>query len=158
MHSRAIPGFSLLELLIVVAVIGIVSAFALPAYRGYIETAQMSRVNSAYEYAVRLTRDEITKDTTRVAIGLVSTLPTTSAGWIERFDPGGKTLAPGGGPAYIDERSGRRFLKAEGTTGAIHIRYNSRRQRLDVGRPAYAKLKAYRARIFRDSMKTKSFN
>jgi len=157
MPPRTMRGFSLIELLIVIAVIGLVSAVALPAYRGYIETAQMSRVNAGYEYAVRLAREEFAKDSTRVTLGLISNLPTNTAGWIERFDPGGISKAPGGGPAYIDERSGRRFLKAEETTGAIHIRYNSRRQRLDVGRPAYAKLEASRARIFRDSIETTSF-
>ena len=35
-------GFSLFELLITIAVTGIVSAFAIPAYRSYIDTANMT--------------------------------------------------------------------------------------------------------------------
>jgi hypothetical protein len=129
----------------------------LPAYRSYVETAQMSRVNAAYEYAVRAARDEFAKHATRVAIGLNSTLPDNSQQWIEVFDPGGASLAPGGGPAYVTSRVNRNTLSADDTTGAVLIRYNRNRQRLDVGRPAYAKLEAYRARITADAIVTRDW-
>ena len=96
-NTHRTSAFTLIELLVVIAIIGIISAVGLPAYRGYIETANMSRVNAAYEYAVRATRDEFAKHETRLAIGLNSTLPGSSQEWIEIFDPGGMTKAPGGG-------------------------------------------------------------
>lgn len=158
MNTRLNQGFSLIELLIVIAVIGIISAVGLPAYRSYIETAQMSKVNAAYEYAVRLSREEFAKDTTRVSLGLNSTIPDSAGGWIEKFDPGNASIAPGGGPAFIEARANKNQLHKDDTTGAVHVRWNRNKQQLDIGRPAYAKLEAYRARITRDNIDIKTWN
>ena len=98
---RAFPtrGFTLVELMIVIAVIGILVAFALPAYQDYTRTANMAKVTSHYEEAVRFAYNEMYKDQTRVSMGNISTLPPDGVSWVALINPT-VFLSPGGDPAY----------------------------------------------------------
>ena len=154
-------GFSLFELLIAIAVIGIVSALAVPAYRSYIETANMTKVTANFEQGVRVAQSTFAKDKTRIAIGLSRTAPSDTDGWIDLLNKGG-VEAPGGGPAYIPSTNNRTSGRGDAEKGAVGVQWFAARDakvrrngsvrpartaKLRLWRPLYLSLVEQRAEI-----------
>jgi len=84
-------GFTLIELMIVVAIIGILAAIAIPAYNGYIKQSKISGLVENMENAMRITKAESAK----IAAGGVC------VDVITQLNDGGKLAIGGTASAFV---------------------------------------------------------
>jgi type IV pilus assembly protein PilA len=136
-------GFTLIELMIVVAIIAILAAIAIPAYQTYVIESKVSKVNTAYEEAIHAAKAQMAKLTaqrarergTITAAGTYGGFdPTSDASWIGVFNPDGNFAPDGGGNQFI---SGNAPSDANGDLGVDSSAGSLASPSVDIVRPAY---------------------
>ncbi len=138
-------GFTLLELMIVVMVLGIVASLGLASYSNYIETTRAQSLNSNFEAAVSTARNNYRAAENLSALGapVARVIPTDSAGWVDLMNAF-PSSAPAGGVAY-EAGTGNTTNGAVGLVFAGDYSNNS--STLTVHRPAFSGMAATSAMI-----------
>ena len=119
-------GFTLIELMIVVAIIAILAAIAIPAYNQYIREARMAKVTDHYDEAARSLKAELAKRSAQSARGVtLNALSNTDL--VNIVNPENRTAPIGGVPAFntaADATNGVVGLSVTGTAGQENIFIN----------------------------------
>jgi len=96
-HKAGLAGFSLIELMVVVAVLGILTAFALPSYSVWMENTRIRNAAESIQAGLQIARAEAIKHNAKVQFKLVGATSTWTVGCVN---------VVAGCPAIIASHSG----------------------------------------------------
>ena len=134
-------GFTLIELMIVVAIIAILAAIAIPAYNQYIREARMAKVTDHFDGALRFSKAELAKRAAARARGNTAVLAVPSLQSLDDLINPEDRTAPGGGPAFVQNSA-----TGDNNTGAVGLQISTATcgsttgSRIQIARPAYLEL------------------
>ena len=143
-------GLSLIELMIVIAIAGILAAVSLPLYQDYVLNANMTKLNAHYQEGARFVESEMRKIRSELAMNIRTPAEQdalmSDAYWVAQLSgPGG--TAPGGGPPYVAGLAGNATLGQVGVSEAGEIANGD--YAVVLTRPAYGDFPAAVQRMIR---------